>query len=174
MAKENPDAQTLWPVLITFLVLMLAMTLAFDYLIERRRNPNVSLIHGGGSSARVVLQRNRYGSYIAPGQINGEAVTFLVDTGASTVALPTDVAERLGLERGPSYLVNTAAGTTRAFHTWIDSIVIGGIHIENVRGTITPAMHGDEVLLGMSFLRHVNFAQQADQLVIEALAPAKE
>lgn len=155
--------------MLTFLALMLAMTLAFDHLLERRRNPNLSLVNQDGAGSRIVLQRNRYGSYLAPGTINGKPVTFLIDTGASTVALSADVAKRLGLERGPAYVVSTAAGTTRAFHTWIDSIVIGGIRIENVRGTITPAMSGDEVLLGMTFLRHVDFSQQGDQLVIVAL-----
>lgn len=148
---------------------MLLMTLAFDHLIERRRNPNLSLISDGGAGGRVVLKRNRYGSYLAPGTINGERVIFLVDTGASTVALPEHVADRLGLQRGPSLTVQTAAGTTRAYQTWIDSLVIGGIRIENLRGTITPAMEGEEVLLGMSFLRHVDFSQQGDQLIIEAV-----
>ncbi len=162
----------MWPLILTFAVLMLAMTLAFDHWIERRRNPNLSLVSESGADSRVTLKRNRYGSYLAPGRINGEPVIFLVDTGASTVALPAHVADKLGLERGPSLTVRTAAGTTRAFHTWIDSIVIGGIRVENVRGTITPAMTGDEVLLGMTFLRHVDFSQQGDRLVIEAFPDA--
>lgn len=158
--------------MLTFLILMLLMTWGFDRLIEKRRNPNLSLLNADASSARVVLKRNRYGSYLAPGKINGQTVNFLVDTGASTVALPAEVAEQLGLERGPAYAVQTAAGTTRAYQTWIDSIILGGIRIENVRGTITPAMQGEEVLLGMSFLRHVNFYQQGDELIIEAMPAA--
>lgn len=172
--RDNPHkVQTMWPVVLAFGLIMLVMTWAFDHLIERRRNPNLSLINQGESSGRVVLQRNRYGSYIAPGRINGQTVTFLVDTGASTVALPAAVADELGLERGPAFSVNTAAGTTRAFQTWIDSIVIGGIRIDNVRGMITPAMTGDDVLLGMTFLRHVDFSQQGDELVIEAFPSAR-
>ncbi len=162
----------MWPVLLAFALLLLMMTLAFDHLIERRRNPNLSLLSETGAGSRVELKRNRSGSYLAPGKINGVPVTFLVDTGASTVALPAHVADRLGLERGPSLTVHTAAGTTRAFHTWIDRIVLGGIQVENVRGTITPAMTGDEVLLGMTFLRHVSFSQQGDRLVIEAFPAA--
>lgn len=167
MSDDQPsNLQTLWPTVGVFLLLALVMTLAFDALIEKRRNPNVSLIAGEGGGGTVVLQRNRFGSYLAPGRINGQPVTFLVDTGASTVAMSGKVARDLGLEPGAAITVQTAAGPAQAYHTWIDSIVLGGIRVDNVRGTITPAMTGDEVLLGMSFLRHVEFVQQGDQLMI--------
>lgn len=172
MSRHTSHPQALWPVVITFAVLMFAMTLAFDHLIEQRHNPNLSLVNPDQSASRVVLKRNRYGSYIAPGKINGIPVTFLVDTGASTVAMPQSLARHLKLERGRAYAVNTAAGPTHAFDAHLNSVELGGIRIEHVRGTITPAMTGDEVLLGMTFLRHVDFYQQGDELVIEAQWPA--
>lgn len=163
----------MWPVVLVFVGLIAVMTLAFEHLVEQRDNPNVSLVAGAGPDGRVVLTRNRFGAYVAPGQINGRDVTFLVDTGASSVAMPESVAQRLGLPRGAAQSSQTAAGVTRSYQTWIDSIVIGGIRVENVRGSILPAMRGDDVLLGMTMLRHVDFSQRGDELVLEAPEAAR-
>lgn len=167
MSDQPSNLHPLWPIVATFAALIL-LTMGFTAIEERRRNPNLSIAVGSDGSGRVVLKRNRYGSYIAPGAINGTPVTFLVDTGASTVALPAEVAEQIGLPRGPEFKVQTASGTTRAYATRLDSVEIGGLRIDNISASITPAMPGNEVLLGMTFLRHVRFTQQGDELIIEA------
>lgn len=164
---EPPNGLSpLWPVAITFAAILL-LTLGFTAIEDRRRNPNLSLSADSIDSGRIVLKRNRYGSYVAPGRINGHAVSFLVDTGASTVALPAAIAEDIGLTRGTAMRVQTASGTTQAYATLIDRIELGGLQLDHVAASITPAMPGDQVLLGMSFLRHVRFTQQGDELVIE-------
>lgn len=168
MPEPHSNLQAMWPVIAAFVGIVIVMSLAFEHVIEKRANPNASLVAGAGGDGRVVLQRNRYGSYVAPGQINGKPVTFLVDTGASSVAMPDSVARRLGLERGAEYVSQTAAGLTKSYETFIDSVVIGGIQVQNVRGSIVPAMGGDEILLGMTVLRHIDFSQQGDRLVLEA------
>jgi aspartyl protease family protein len=115
----------------------------------------------------VVVQQNESGHYIVPGEVNGKAVTFLVDTGATDVALPAAMARSLGVEFGPQVLVMTAAGPVQAWRTRLDRVTVGSISLANVRATITSANMG-EALLGMSFLKHFTLRQQGDQLVIES------
>lgn len=115
--------------------------------------------------AMVQIPQDRSGHYLADGAINGSPVAFLVDTGATDVAVSEQEARRLGLDFGPRVTVMTAAGPARAWMTRLDSVSIGGLTRSNVRATITPAL-GEEALLGMSFLRHFDIRQQDGTLVI--------
>jgi aspartyl protease family protein len=124
----------------------------------------VSSIDSNGA-AMVVLEQDRSGHYEAEGQINGQAVTFLVDTGATDVALPESVARALGLEFGPRVKVMTAAGPASAWMTRLDEVTVGGIRRRNVRATITDGEFNG-ILLGMSFLKHYSLQQQDGRLVI--------
>lgn len=163
----NEPLRALAPVVAAFALLLGIMWLLFDGLLERRQNPNRDLTTGPGGPERVVLEAGPGGHYVVPGTINGRAVTFLVDTGASHVAIPAGVADELGLERGPQIRVVTASGTTTAHHTRIQRIAVGGIELRDVRGSIIPSMGGDEVLLGMTFLRALDFRQQEGRLILE-------
>jgi aspartyl protease family protein len=120
---------------------------------------------GPDGSAMVILEQDRSGHYIAGGEINGQAVTFLVDTGATDVALPESAARALGLDFGPRVRVMTAAGPAYAWMTRLDEVAIGNIRRRNVRASIT-ASEFDGILLGMSFLKHYSLQQQEGKLVI--------
>ena len=121
-------------------------------------------------SVMVVLEQDRSGHYEAEGQINGQAVTFLVDTGATDVALPESKARALGLEFGPRVKVMTAAGPANAWMTRLDEVTVGGLRRRNVRASITDGEFNG-ILLGMSFLKHYNLQQRDGRLVIrEAFA----
>jgi len=124
----------------------------------------VSSVDSNGA-AMVVLEQDRNGHYEAEGQINGQAVTFLVDTGATDVALPESIARALGLEFGPRVKVMTAAGPASAWMTRLDEVTVGGIRRRNVRATITDGEFNG-ILLGMSFLKHYSLQQQDGRLVI--------
>lgn len=113
----------------------------------------------------VVLEQDRSGHYQAEGSINGQAVTFLVDTGATDVALPESAARALGLEFGPRVQVMTAAGPANAWMTRLDEVTVGGISRKNVRASITSGEFNG-ILLGMSFLKHYGLQQQDGKLVI--------
>jgi aspartyl protease family protein len=129
----------------------------------------VSSVDKNGA-AMVVLEQDRSGHYQAEGTINGQPVTFLVDTGATDVSLPESAARALGLEFGPGVRVMTAAGPANAWVTRLDMVTVGGIRRENVRATITTGEFNG-ILLGMSFLRHYSLQQQDGRLVIrETLA----
>ncbi|NIM69147.1 MAG: TIGR02281 family clan AA aspartic protease [Xanthomonadales bacterium] len=123
--------------------------------------------HNDSGRALVVVQRDRSGHYLAEGAINGQPVRFLIDTGATDVALPEATARALGLEFGPRVVVSTAAGPMAAWMTRLERVTLGSLELSNVRATITPAPL-PEALLGMSFLRHFKLRQERDQLIIES------
>ncbi len=156
-----------------WLALLGALFAVFSMLIGRWHNPNVhvqTVLEADGSTA-IVLERNRSGHFVASGTINGRPVTFLVDTGATTVAVPRRLAASLGLSEGPALRLQTAAGTARGHATVLDEVALGGIRIRNVRGVILPDGSGDEVLLGMSFLKHLELTQRGKALILRAPPP---
>jgi len=123
-----------------------------------------------GGAAMIVLEQDRNGHYQVEGYINNQAVNFLVDTGATDVAIPESMARAMGLEFGPKVQVMTAAGPSKAWMTRLNEVSIGGISRRDVRATITSGEFNG-VLLGMSFLKHYNLRQQDGKLVIsEGLA----
>jgi aspartyl protease family protein len=115
--------------------------------------------------AAVVLERRRSGHYVADGAINGQPIRFLVDTGATDVAISDRVARAMGLEFGPRMTVMTAAGPVRGWQTRLDSVQLGALALTDVRATIAPGL-GNQALLGMSFLKHFSLVQQGEKLVI--------
>ncbi len=100
------------------------------------------------------------------GQINGQAVTFLLDTGATQVALPQRVADRLGLPRGLPITLDTANGRSQGWRTRLANLQLGDIRLSGVAALIAPGMDGDEVLLGMSALKQLDFTQRDGTLVL--------
>ncbi len=144
--------------------------LAMDGWVERQENPNAGLARMAASDS-VVLRRNAGGHFVAPGRINGVPVTFLVDTGATNVAMPTEVARAVGAERGPALRTATAAGVTTAYATRLASVELAGLAASNVSGVIVPDMPGDTVLLGMSFLSRFAVGMEGGEMHIRARAP---
>lgn len=137
--------------------------LAFDQLIGVRDDPNRALVLSEGGSS-LVLKRNRAGHYLLPGQINGRPVRFLLDTGATVVAVPAHLGETLELVPGARATVLTANGQVAVRETRIAELAFGPFRIQGVRAHLNPGMHGDVVLLGMSVLRDIEFTQRGDEL----------
>jgi aspartyl protease family protein len=107
-----------------------------------------------------------FGHYVTTGTVNGRSVEFMLDTGASDVAIPAELAQELGLERGAPVQYQTANGVVTAYRTTIDSVSIGPMVIRSVPASINPGMRDMEILLGMSVLRHVEFTQRGDTLIL--------
>lgn len=149
-----------------------SLTWVFSWLLDKQHNPNqgsLTRITADGSG-EVVLQRNRAGHYVANGRINGSQVQFFLDTGATSVSIPEPIAGQLGLQRGPAMIARTANGTVTVYATRLDSIGLGDIEMSNVNATINPAMHGPDILLGMSFLGRLDLYQQGDTLRLQVPA----
>lgn len=144
------------------------LTLAFGVWEEDRFNPNsepTSLSEG--NTRTVILQRNAFNHYLSSGKINGDEVLFLLDTGATNVAVPGVLAKKLGLRKGAAGYATTAAGRVQVFRSQIDTLEIGNIRLNNVRASINPSMDGEEILLGMSVLGQLRFIQQGDTLELQ-------
>ncbi|MCH6582775.1 MAG: TIGR02281 family clan AA aspartic protease [Proteobacteria bacterium] len=155
---------------VAWLLALGLVTWLFSGWLDTQRNPNrhVKSVIEDGMYA-VTLERNRYGHYNANGLINGREVEFMLDTGATTVSVPAAVAQRLGLKRGPPVLSSTANGTITTYLTRLASVSVGDITLHNVKANINPHMGGNEVLLGMSFLKHLEFTQRGDTLILKQL-----
>ena len=149
---------------IIFLAILFA---GFDYLISQRINPNQNIVTTvNGPQKEIVLQRNSYGHYVSSGTINGHRVTFLLDTGASDIAIPESIAKRIGLSKGRTMVVKTASGNAKAYRTRLDSVALGEIKLYDLNATILPDITGDEILLGMNFLKHFEIIQKGRSLTI--------
>ena len=142
------------------------MWLLFDDYLDRREFPNRDLVVEYGAMDELVLRRNHVGHYLAPGTINGVPVVFLLDTGATQVSVPAHLAEGLGLHAGSRGRALTANGAVDIWHTRIEELGLGPFVLANVRGHINPGMTSDQVLLGMSVLRHLEFAQRDGHLIL--------
>ncbi|MDH3286537.1 MAG: TIGR02281 family clan AA aspartic protease [Betaproteobacteria bacterium] len=134
---------------------------------EHQANPNRALV--SAPTGEVVLQRNRAGQYVADGEVNGERVTFLLDTGATQVALSTRLARELGLKRGPSVTLQTAAGPTRGYMVRLDSVQLAGIKMRDVGALVSDGLEPGLVLLGMNFLKRLEMIQRGDQLILKPM-----
>jgi aspartyl protease family protein len=172
MSTTDPEHNTAigrWMVYAAWILFLVLLTFIFNQLLEKQYNPNThpqkSL--GPDGSYQVSLTRNRYGHYVTSGLINHQPVTFLLDTGATHISIPANVADRLGLERGVSQSVMTANGLIRVYSTVLDSVAIGVLELRGLQGGINPHMGGDEILLGMNFLKHLEILQRGDQLTLK-------
>ena len=150
-----------------WLLLIVLMTLLFQSILDRQFNPNQKPEGRIGlqGAREVVLHRNKAGHYVANGYINDMPVTFLLDTGATDVALSASLADQLNLKKGPVSISQTANGKVRSWRTRLDEVKIGLISMQDVRATILPSMSG-EVLLGMSFLKRLELIQKGKVLTL--------
>jgi aspartyl protease family protein len=128
---------------------------------------------GGGTSegaggSRVVLSAGSEGHFVTVGQINGQSVQFLVDTGATAVSLSAEQAQRMGLsyQKGQLIQMSTANGMIPAWRMKLASVRIGDVVVYNVDSVISSGSM-PFVLLGNSFLSHFQMYRTNDQLVLE-------
>lgn len=173
MENNHPDHGMtkrlgLWMVMAMWLVLLGLLTMFFGSWGERQHNPNQAVEHRTTADGirEVTLKRNRYGHYVTTGSINGEEVIFIIDTGASDISIPADVAKRLKLKAGVKRYYQTANGPAISYTTRLNRVAIGNIELTKVRASINPNVHNDEILLGMTFLKHLDFSQRGDELTL--------
>lgn len=156
-----------WMIAGVWVLLLVMLTWFGQKWYEKQENPNNSIttIVNEGRKA-VVLESDRQGHYVASGMLDGVPVTFLLDTGATRISIPAKVAAKLDLPVLGEHLASTANGTVTVSSVLIPSVSLGELRRERVEGHINPHMGGEQVLLGMSFLRHFDLSQRGDLLTV--------
>lgn len=148
-----------WMWLLAWLSLMGLLTLFF----HSRSQPSVT------ASGELLLQADQSGHYRLEGAINGHPVQLLLDTGATRITIPQQVAKRLGLTARGSSQVNTAAGQIRVGNGTIETLAMGPLTLYDLAIFINPAAEGDEVLVGMNALGRLELVQKERQLLLRPL-----
>lgn len=168
--EEQTSAAGKWMVLLAWVCGLSLLVFVFSDLLERQVNPNSApQSQRVGSQTEVRLKQNRQGHYVTSGFINGEEVVFLVDTGATDVAVPAHLANRLNLTAGRQGMASTANGLVRVAESRINTLRIGDIVINNVKANLNPGMQDDHILLGMSVLKQLEFTQRGEWLILRTL-----
>jgi aspartyl protease family protein len=164
----NTNKMAKYFVWIAWLLGIAMLAFVFQDILDKQSNPNTNpeFYSNAAGKNEVQLQQNRYGHYVTSGRINDQEVTFLLDTGATEVAIPAHIAKQLQLPSFGTYSVQTANGSVKVYQTRLEQLSIGNIFLYNVRAHINPAMHSDEILLGMSALAKVEFRQTGKQLIL--------
>jgi len=114
--------------------------------------------------------RDSQGMYYIQGSANGYPINFLIDTGATTVAMNSTQAERLGIDYklvGREGLVSTASGVAKAYSITLNKVKVGEIELRNVDATVIDGGFPTKVLLGMSFLGRVTVEREGNVMRIK-------
>ncbi|MFC3152420.1 TIGR02281 family clan AA aspartic protease [Litoribrevibacter euphylliae] len=118
--------------------------------------------------ATVSIQQNN-GQYLTSGSINGRPVRFLVDTGATSISMSMEEAQRLGIpvDRSNPIYVGTAGGRVIGYPVTLDLVKVGALKASYVRCVVLESGFTGEILLGMTFLQHVNIKHEKGFMVLE-------
>lgn len=153
--------------LVASLLVLGMFYLYFENSLQARNNPNSQLQIAPGTE--LVLKRSGDGHYVFPGTVNGRPVTFLLDTGATLVSVPAHLAGELGLRAGAPQQSITANGTVTTRATRLESLAFGPFDLRGVPASLNPGMWDNQILMGMSVLKHLEFTQRGDTLILRAL-----
>jgi len=121
----------------------------------------------GGKGNRIVLVAGSGGHFMTAGQINGRAVQFMVDTGATSVAMAAQDAERAGVnfKAGQPVMMSTANGNVQGYRIKLDSVRVGDVEVFGVDAVVTPQPM-PYMLLGNSFLTRFQMLRENDQMTL--------
>lgn len=137
---------------------------------EFRLQKDFSQSNAQQEQQRVVVPRGQGGHFRIQGSINGHGVPFLIDTGATSVAMNSAHARRLGIDykvTGTRVGVTTASGIADGYRVRLDRIKAGEIDLYNIEGMVLEGSYPTEVLLGMTFLSRLRLVDEGDILVME-------
>ncbi|MCQ4295498.1 TIGR02281 family clan AA aspartic protease [Pseudomonas stutzeri] len=139
------------------------------------RHYNLSREYSGAyatpSKTQLSVAKGAGGHYWIAGTINGQPIQFLVDTGATSVAINEHQARRLGIDYrvdGRPMVVSTASGTAKAWRVHLSSVKVGAIEVIGVEAVVVEGGSPTEALLGMSFLGRVSWREEQGVLVLES------
>ena len=119
----------------------------------------------GPSGTEIVLAAGAGGHFLTAGTINGRTTRFMVDTGATTIAISADEARRLGIkyEQGETMYGSTANGMVKGYRIRLNSVRIQNVEVFDVEAAVLP-MPMPYILLGNSFLTRFQMNRHNDML----------
>ncbi len=122
---------------------------------------------GGGGGKQIVLTASSGGHFMTQGSINGHATGFMVDTGATSVAMGADEAKRLGIkfENAERFYASTANGNVVTYRVQLTSLRIQDVEVNNVDAAVLPSAM-PYILLGNSFLSRFQMKRDNDVLTL--------
>ena len=147
-----------------------AATIRFDNGLEKSLGLNQSIqqAYKKPVTNKMTLYANRSGMFMTGGRINGQTTKFMVDTGATYVALSSTEADKLNLEfkSAPKVKLQTANEVASGWLINLESVKVGEIQVPQVKAVV---MEGDtpHVLLGMSFLQHLKMERNGTAMTLE-------
>ncbi|WP_116964812.1 retropepsin-like aspartic protease family protein [Fastidiosibacter lacustris] len=148
------------------IVFILITYIAHSYL-QYKENTALTPFIEKSKSEKIVTLRAYNHHYMSYGTINDLKVKFLIDTGATSVSIPEEIAKKVGLKKGLGYTVSTANGNITVYQTYVKTLTIGNIVLNDVRASINPSSDDDFILLGMSALRQLEMIQKDNTLILK-------
>ena len=114
----------------------------------------------------LVVWKDMYEMFRIHGSINNFSVKFLIDTGATSIALNSNTASRIGLnyKKGTPMQASTASGIARGYRVTLGKVKIGHIQLYNVEAAVLEGSFPTEVLLGQTFLSRVHMTRDGDKM----------
>lgn len=146
--------------LLVWIIIFIGLFLFFYYYGDAKSKVIIANQH------EYVLTANAEGHYMISGRINNYPVDFLVDTGASFVAIPQNIANKLNITGRYPISLTTANGTVTGSLTRVEELSFGAFTLYNVKAVIIPN-EDDTVLLGMNVLEHFNLTQSKKKLILQ-------
>ncbi len=122
---------------------------------------------GGANGTQIVLSAGLGGHFIAQGSINGKSAQFMVDTGATSIAMGADEARRMGIkfEDGRAFYGNTANGVVKGYSVSLPTVRIQDVEVHNVEAAVLPQPMPN-ILLGNTFLTRFQMKRDNDTLTL--------
>jgi aspartyl protease family protein len=116
----------------------------------------------------VMLTADVQGHFKTDGQVNGKSVRFVVDTGATLIALPASEARRLSIDyqKGRKAMMRTANGSIPGYIVRLDTVSIGSVTIYDIEAVVLEGNGLEAPLLGMSFLNRMNMTREGDIMTL--------
>jgi aspartyl protease family protein len=158
-----PTLSSTFKITIAWLVLGTLLFVGFQAWTNHEERTRFSMAGGV-----ITLERARDGHFHWPGRLSGVQVDFLVDTGATSTAIPAALAQRAGLSTSGSVRSNTAGGTVTGTLGVADVELDGGVTAQRLRVAVLPDLKTP--LLGMDVLSKLRITQEGQRMLI---APAR-
>ncbi|MCW8956334.1 MAG: TIGR02281 family clan AA aspartic protease [Gammaproteobacteria bacterium] len=131
---------------------------------------SITMSYQKPKSVKEQIFVNSYGMYKTHGSINGQSVRFLVDTGATSVAMSEVAAKRLGIAYrldGQPTQTSTASGIAKAWRIKLKTITVGSLKQRQIDAVVIEGNHPSEILLGMTFLERLTVEKEAGVMTLE-------